>query len=129
MKTAADKRFGSNVQILDSFMPVDDYDRILIQCRNVIVGSMRQQAVGTIITSMYMGANIFIFEDSINYKYFKDHGFHIFTVEELASKPELLDQKLSEEQINANREKINYLWSIDKNRKTIETLLSTLKKF
>lgn len=128
VKTAAIQRFGSNVQILDSFMPVDDYDRILLQCRNVIVGSMRQQAVGTIITSMYMGANIFIFKDSINYKYFKGHGFHIFTVEELASKPELLDHKLSEDQINANREKINYLWSIDKNRKTIENLLSNIEK-
>ncbi|MDO5656699.1 MAG: TDP-N-acetylfucosamine:lipid II N-acetylfucosaminyltransferase [Flavobacteriaceae bacterium] len=111
------------VEILDQFFAVNDFDKILMQCQNLIIGSIRQQAVGTIITSMYMGANVFIFKDSMNYAFFKNHGFHLFSIEELEANPNLLNQRMNEQQLQQNRQKINELWSIKRNAEQISRLL------
>lgn len=126
ISTFAKNTWGDNVTVLDKFIPLEEFNKILIQCRNVIIGSMRQQAVGTIITSMYMGANIFMYKDSINYLFFKNHGFHIFSIEDLKKNSNLLNTKLNQKQILENRNKINYLWSIEKNKDAISKLLEEL---
>ena len=123
---SAKKLFGSQLEILEELLPAAEFDAKLMECQNLILGNIRQQAIGTMITAMYMGINIFVFEKSINYRYFKKQGFHLYTIEQLIQQPELLDSQLDEEKVQFNRQKINYLWSIEKNRDTIADLLDTL---
>ena len=114
-------------EILKEFVPNDDFNRILMQCQNVIMGNKRQQALATILLSLYMGANVFLYEKSVNYAFLKKEKFHLYTIEQLKKNSSLLKSKLTENQIIANREKINHLWSIQRNVDVLNQLISTLK--
>ena len=121
----ARKNFNK-IEVLEKLIPEKEFDQIMLNCSNLIVGSIRQQAVATISKALYMGINVFLYEDSLNYKFFKENSFYIYSIEELKTNPHLLKTQLSKEQIIENRERINRFWSIDKNSQSIANLLESL---
>lgn len=126
VKESAKQMLSSELQILEDFQSTDDFFKTLMTCGNLILGSMRQQGVGTLISALYLGAKVFVFKNSINYAYFKNQGFNIFSIEELLQSPQLLDYTFSKVQIQLHREKIQSLWSIDSNRNAISQLLKQI---
>lgn len=102
---------NSNFISLKEFIPLNEYLSILSSCRNVIQNHIRQQAVGNIIIMIYLGANIFLNKESINYHFFKKAGFYIYSIDELQENPQLLDSKLNNTEVAKNRNLINKYWS------------------
>ncbi len=117
---------GNGVEALDKTLPSQEFDKVLVSCKNLIIGSQRQQAIGTIITALYLGINVFLYQEGLNYLYFKQQNFHIYSIEELKENPSLLEFKISEDKIKENQQKIVDIWSLKRNKNSLIQLLNSL---
>lgn len=87
----AHQQLGDRVQVLREFMPLEQYNELISSCGYVLMNHNRSQAMGNLITSLYIGARVFV-NDTDAYTYFKNLGCHIFLVDEyLGSKPVTLN--------------------------------------
>lgn len=66
---------------IDVFLTYDKFNNLIMDCGNVIMAHERQQAVGNIIQSLWNGCKVFLSETSIAYKYFKECGYHLYTIQ------------------------------------------------
>lgn len=99
IRLLAQSTFGDAVSIIDQFMPIEEYNSLLLHCDVMIVNARRQQALGNIIVALYVGVKVFVREESPVYAFFKSKGVTIFTVEMLEKDFSLLDLKITDEQI------------------------------
>lgn len=102
---------SAQCKVLDTFVPLDEYNAIINNCGFVIMNHVRQQALGNIVAMMYRGAKIFLREESILYKHFKEKNAYIYSVQELELDKRLLNTHLTIQQINHNRTILNATWS------------------
>ena len=68
---------------LDNFLDKEDYFNLMNSCTYAIYGSIRQHAIGNIFNAIKRGVKIFLFKDSIIYKYLSQCGFAIYTIEDI----------------------------------------------
>lgn len=78
MSDLGDKAFW-----IESFLPYDEYMKIIGSCTHAIFGVLRQQALGNINACMQRGVKVFLYRDSILYQYFKESGYKIFAIDEI----------------------------------------------
>ena len=105
--------------ILD-FMPLSDCTKLMQTCNVVIMNYYRQQAVGNIISAVYLGAKVFLNKENSAYLYLKGLGCHIYEItEDLNSHNDLLG--LTNIEINHNR----YLLQNDINQSKLAKNLNT----
>ena len=71
-----------NLHIIENFLPQAEYATLLCSCRVGIFGHLRQQAVGNILICMLQGSKVFLWRDSIAYKYLKKAGYLIYTIDD-----------------------------------------------
>lgn len=74
--------FGSKFEGLTEFLPLEEYQNILQQCGIVIMNHYRQQAVGNVLNTMYLGAKVFLSNKNTLYHYLNRIGCHIYCIEE-----------------------------------------------
>jgi hypothetical protein len=79
--TEARNRLGINSMPLLKFLERDEYNKIILGCSVVIMNHYRQQAVGNIVTALWLGAKIYMSEKSPVYRHFTKLGAKIYTVE------------------------------------------------
>lgn len=96
---------------LTEFMPISEYVNTLKSCGFVIMNHLRQQAVGNIVIMLYLGAKVFLQKDCPTFKFFKQQGAEIFSIQELEKSPNLLNQKLDEKSQATNRRIVIENWS------------------
>lgn len=77
------KLFGDNFVPLTTFMSLDHYNKILLSCGIIVFNHKRQQGVGNIITMGYLGAKLFLNNESPVYSYYKKIGLNVFTINQL----------------------------------------------
>ncbi|AKP52432.1 TDP-N-acetylfucosamine:lipid II N-acetylfucosaminyltransferase [Cyclobacterium amurskyense] len=96
--------FGKNFHPLIDFMPLHEYNKFLEKCGIVIMNHYRQQAVGNVLTMLWMGAKIFLDERNTIYQYLKRIGIKVFSVQtDLNKNNSTVFNLLSHEEQNANR--------------------------
>ena len=105
--SAGEARFGASFAPLTDFMPIDDYISTLRSCSIVIMPHLRQQALGNIVISMYLGAKIFLEPENTVFKFFKKQGAYIFAINELEDE---YKTTLSQTQIAKNRALLKNHW-------------------
>lgn len=105
--SAGEARFGASFAPLTDFMPIDDYISTLRSCSIVIMPHLRQQALGNIVISMYLGAKIFLEPENTIFKFFKKQGAFIFAINELEDE---YKTALSQTQIAKNRALLKSHW-------------------
>lgn len=126
LKLTLSKQYNLNLEYKDDLMSLEDFNQLLLECKSLIIGSSRQQAVGTIITALYIGVNVFLFKESLNYKYLNSLGLNFLSIEEMKENPELINRELNLDQIEKNRKIINEIWSLERNANTIKELLHNI---
>ena len=94
--------FGDSFVPLTSFLPLDEYNSLVQSCSSVLMGHLRQAAVGNCLTSMWMGLKLFMYEDSMNYQHYSKEGLTIFSLDTDLS-GECLKQRLPDNDILKNR--------------------------
>ena len=73
--------FKHNFHAIESFLPIQDYDKMLMSCNTMIMYHIRQQALGNIYMALYLGIRVYLNKKSITYKYMNDIGMIIFELE------------------------------------------------
>ncbi len=76
-KAATEKLGVKNVEILNNFLPPEEYQAKLEQCEIVIMNHIRQQAVGNIVQALALGAHVYLQKKSTVFSYLKLHDFHV----------------------------------------------------
>lgn len=123
------KLLGEHFHPLTSFIPRNEYNKIIQSCSVAIMPHYRPQAFGNILTSLWLGTKVYMSNRSHLFAFFKRIGTVIYSLEDdfNRSNPYAL-QPFSEEDIKINRRIISSLYSVDvmqqKNRIIVQTLNS-----
>jgi len=122
--------FPDNFRALTDFMALAAYNEIVFSCNVVIMNHLRQQAVGNLIVSFWIGAKVFLDERNPLYNYFKSIGLIVFSVQKDLKLIEN-NENLSEEQVKNQRliliEHYREENVIDKTRNMVEYYLKEIK--
>ena len=102
--------FGDNFQAIEYFLPIKDYDEILMSSNTMIMYHIRQQALGNIYMALFLGMRVFLNKKSITYKYLKDEGMIVF---DLKKESELVGVELDDYQKDINRDLVIKLQGAD----------------
>lgn len=94
-----------NLNLVENFLPKAEYVRVLSSCRIGVFGHLRQQAIGNILLCMHQGCKVFLYRDSIAYKYFSKAGYYVYTIEDDLTNDNIA-RLLTEEQRAKNRDLI-----------------------
>ena len=114
--------FGSNLHPLLSFMPLDEYNRIMLKSEVCVYGSWRQEANGNIIIALYLGAKVFMSRRSPLFLYYTNLGLLVFPLEDITQ--ERFDTPLSEKEQLHNRLVLIAHFSKDKQLDVIRKIWS-----
>lgn len=93
------KYCGDCFKPITDFLPLYKYNEILKSSYTFIYGQYRQEAFGNIITALYIGGTVFMFECNPLYKSLIDLGFILFNLEQL---DRFINYRLSTEEKNNN---------------------------
>lgn len=120
--TLKDNNFKYILQ--ESMMPYDEYQKIMSKCSIVIIGSIRQHASDTIYMNLLQGAKVFLYEQSVAYKFLKSEGIKVFSIDHDLTLDNIKKDLSTEDRV-LNREKVLELVSKEK---TIERLRAALNE-
>ncbi|MFI3296587.1 MAG: TDP-N-acetylfucosamine:lipid II N-acetylfucosaminyltransferase [bacterium] len=91
-----------NILMLDEFLPLVEYEKLMQRCTHAIFGHIRQQAMGNISFCIKNGIKIFLYKDSLAYRHLKEKlGCIIYSIENDLSVEEL-NKPLEDEAIEHN---------------------------
>ena len=122
--TYGSKVLGKHFSPILDFMSLQEYNTLLSTCSHAILGYEQQAALGNAEELLWLGVKLFLPQMSVNYKYFRDNGYKVFTIEndlteEQISQPLTLNEKLQNREaflktmsIDINLEKINKIYKI-----------------
>ena len=72
-----------NVRFLKEFLPKNEYFDLVDNCGYAVFGVIRQQAMGNIFRCLAKGVKLFLYRDSVPYKYLASLGCIIFAIEDI----------------------------------------------
>ena len=94
--------FKNNFKPLTDFLPLPEYNKVMLGASVCLYGNWRQEAVGNILVSLYLGAKVFLSNKSPLLNHYKQMGLFVFCLEEITQDD--LDTPLKEDQVQTNRE-------------------------
>lgn len=111
--------FGDNFKAVKDYMPLNQYNELLLSARTFIYGSWRQEAVGNILIALYIGGKVFLDTRNPLLDFYKSLGLHIFGLDELTENE--INSSLPEDYVEENR-------SILREKYSRERLLKLIKE-
>ncbi|NNE15812.1 MAG: TDP-N-acetylfucosamine:lipid II N-acetylfucosaminyltransferase [Saprospiraceae bacterium] len=103
VKENAAFQISSQVEFLENFLSLEEYNQILKKVSVFILYARRQQGVGNIIALLWHGAKVFLSKENTFYHYLKRLGVIVFRYEDELSELSI-NQELSLDEIRNNRE-------------------------
>lgn len=73
----------TKARFLREMVEIREYAEMTKTCSYAVFGVLRQQAMGTINRCIRQGVKIFLFKDSMNYKFLKSIGVEVFAIEDI----------------------------------------------
>lgn len=111
VKEVGRKLWGEKFLSLDTFIPLDEYLKVVSNCKVAVYFHERQQASDNVLMQLMYGARVFMSETSMMYKYLKSLGFYIYS---LQHDYEMINIPLTKEQIITNRTILSEYYSSSK---------------
>lgn len=96
-----EKLFASDFSPLLTFMPLSEYNKVMLGSSNFIYGNIRQEAVGNILIALYLGGKVYLHPSNPLLVFYRRLGITLFTLEDLTS--EQLRKPLDKDSANNNR--------------------------
>jgi len=128
IKQAGEQSFGKSFVPLMKFMPAHEYYKLISSCSFVIMNHLRQQAMGNIITMMYLGARIFMQKSNPAYLFLKEQGAVVFSIDEFQQGSGILN-RLKPSEIEINRAILRAHWSRKAIHEKTKNLVETVNSF
>lgn len=110
---------GNFYPIVD-FIPLENYNTLVLSCGHVIFNHIRQQAVTNIVLMGYAGAKLYLNTKGVAYKYYNSMGLKVFRVKDVNDLN--LGQVLTKEQFNNNQKILEQIYSLENVRIKIKEL-------
>lgn len=101
--------FDSNFCPLKSFMPIEEYNRLMLSCSVFVYCNWRQEAVGNIVIALYLGAKVFVSGKSPLIEYFQSKGIKLYITETMTQYE--IDMPEDNKVVEHNRKAIMDLFS------------------
>ena len=123
----ARNQFREAFHPITNFLPRNTYNQLLSTCSGVIMNHHRPQALGNIITSLWLGARVYMSEMSIQYKYLKQQGLLLFSIEnDLLQREANAFDELSDKEREHNRSILYSIYSQEATTNKIKDLIKHL---
>ena len=113
---------GLPTTVLKELMPLQEYEALINEVDVLILGHLRQQGLGNILTALQQGKTIYLHPGGINYEHFKSRGFAVRNTQDLAKGIELL----SETDQTRNTALVSQFWDIEQGRIDMKAALTSL---
>jgi hypothetical protein len=107
-------------------MALESYLQILRGCGFVIMNHIRQQALGNIITMLYLGARIFLRTDNPIYQELQECGFYLNRMDDLKPGTAWLKTPLTHQEQTNNRKLAVRRWGKDSAIVRTKTMIDKL---
>jgi hypothetical protein len=111
---------------LCEFMDLQDYLKILSSCSFAVMGHIRQQAGGNIVSMLHFGAKVFFYPESPMYRFFKKEGAFVYDVKDLERE---LNSQLDGGQIEHNRKILRKHWGRNAIRRKTKELIGSVSEY
>lgn len=111
----------NNVVIMKDFLPIEQYNSLLLTCNTFVYGNYRSEGWGNILVALYLGGKVYVSKKSFLAKYLAKEGYKFFLTEEIK---ETLSVKLSQADKIKNRNIAFDTWSRFKNRQYIKCIIN-----
>lgn len=102
LKAECAKLKNVSIRFLETFMERSEYFKLAATCPFAIYGHRRQQAAGNIGQMLKDGVKVFLYKDSINYQYYNNRGYKVFSIDEDLNE-ENLKEPLAAKFVQQNR--------------------------
>jgi hypothetical protein len=116
-------QFGKKFMPITDFMSIEKYVQLLSSCSSVVMGHLRQQALGNIVIMIYLGAKVFLDKNNPVYQFFRKEGAIVFVLEQIGDE---INTPLMMDQIEHNRMILRKYWSRDVIRQKTTKLITTV---
>ncbi len=73
--------FGKRIRVLDTYLPRNEYNGLMLSCSTFIGGHYQPAAQGNIITALWLGMRVYMNEQNLTYQFLKRIGATVFTIE------------------------------------------------
>ena len=119
--------FGNKFRPLKEFMPLAEYNQIIMSCNIVIMNNIRQEAFGNILTALMFGATVYLNNENTIYQYLVSLGVKIFSINEHFDSSETRKlETLSTLEIKSNKEIISQKFSFENIVKNTQKLIADI---
>lgn len=112
VKDAGKAYFGENFMPLEEFLPLEKYNQLMTRFGVAIYGNWRQEAIGNILISLYLGAKVFLPKVNPVLQWAKQHDLVIFELESISQNE--IDTPLDRESRIHNRNVLLKLYNLDR---------------
>ena len=121
--------FGRQFQPLFHFIERSDYNHIMLSCNTMIMPHYRAQAQGNIITGLWLGMRVYLYEQNFAYQYFRGLGVKIYSINEDMNKhnPNLF-APMTREDIAHNRSILLHVYGQEAIMNAVRNIVNTLDK-
>ncbi|MGC4040808.1 MAG: TDP-N-acetylfucosamine:lipid II N-acetylfucosaminyltransferase [Flavobacterium sp.] len=119
VKKAGTMHFGENFVPLEQFLPLEKYNELMTSFGIAIYGNWRQEAIGNILISLYLGAKVFLPNVNPVMQWAKDHDLIAFELESISQQD--IDTPLDEKSRIHNRSILLELYNL----KRLESLITS----
>lgn len=106
--------WGDQFHPLLEYQERNDYNKTLLSCNVAIMNHLRPEARGNVFTSLWLGAKLYLNEDTIFYRQCISQGLIVESIQEKLNKdnPDAL-KPLKSEQVRTNREILKSIYGGD----------------
>jgi len=109
IKNKGNEYFGSNFNAMENFLPLKEYNNLMLSFGIAIYGNFRQEAVGNILISIFLGAKVFLPKHNPLFLWANKLGVIIFELESISQ--EQIDYPLDDVSRNHNRSLLQDLYN------------------
>lgn len=121
--TAGKHQFGENFKPITDFMQIKEYVLLLSSCSAVVMGHLRQQALGNIVIMLYLGAKVFLDKRNPVYHFFRKENAIVFSLEQIGDE---INTLLRVDQIEHNRMVLRKHWGREAIRQKTTKLINAV---
>lgn len=112
VKKAGTTLFGENFIPLEDFLPLEKYNELMISFGIALFGNWRQEAIGNILISLYLGAKVFLPKINPVMHWAKYHNLVVFELESISQYE--IDTPMDEASRIHNRDTLLKLYNVDR---------------
>lgn len=117
--------FGKQMQALVTFMPLNEYNTLMLSCSTIILGYTQPAGQGNIITALWLGMRVYLSEKSLAFTFFKRVGAKVFSLESELRKYQFTP--LSEEEREENKRVLYELYSKQNVMDAVKNIINALQ--